>query len=87
MDYVFIISYLTPVGIKSTRTANPVLAFARAHHFPSAIVCWDVNGDEAQSYTGPVGQLNLLETIPFALGADEFGKRWEMVPFGIIHVG
>lgn len=51
MNYVFIISYLTPVGIKSTRTANPVLAFARAHHFPSAIMCWDVEGDEAQSYT------------------------------------
>lgn len=60
MDYVFIISYLTPVGIKSTRTANPVLAFARAHHFPSAIVCWDVNGDEAQSYTASINNIEEL---------------------------
>lgn len=51
MNYVFVISCLTPVGVKSSRTASLPAAFARAAHFPSAIMCWDIEGDEGQVYT------------------------------------
>lgn len=47
MSWVFCVSVFTPLGVRSTRTANPVMAFAKANHFPSAIACWEHEGNDA----------------------------------------
>lgn len=49
MSWVFCVSVFTPLGVRSTRTANPVMAFAKANHFPSAIACWEIEGDEKRA--------------------------------------
>lgn len=41
-NYIFIVSVLTDVGVRSSRTASMVRAFQRAgSHFPSAITAWN----------------------------------------------
>lgn len=51
MNWVFVVSVLTPLGVRSARSTNPVMAFAKANHFPSAIMCWDLEGDEGQVFS------------------------------------
>ena len=50
-NWVFVVSILTPLGVRSSRSTNPVMAFAKANHFPSAIMCWDLEGDEGQVFS------------------------------------
>lgn len=39
--WVFIVSNLTEVGVRSSRTTSLVKAFARANNLPSAISAWN----------------------------------------------
>ena len=42
MNWIFIVSNLTDIGVRSSRTANIVRAFARANNIPSAITAWNI---------------------------------------------
>ena len=42
MNWIFIVSNLTDIGVRSSRTANIVRAFARANAIPSAIMAWNI---------------------------------------------
>lgn len=50
-NWVFVVSVLTPLGVRSSRSTNPVMAFAKANHFPSAIMCWDIEGAESMVFS------------------------------------
>lgn len=46
MNWIFIVSNLRDIGVRSSRTANIVRAFARANAIPSAITAWNVTTGE-----------------------------------------
>lgn len=42
MNWIFIVSNLSDIGVRSSRTGNIVRAFARANNIPSAIIAWNI---------------------------------------------